>query len=665
MLSALFRRAGGLAVFLMAVSARADRWNYWGQVSIPNMQFGTQSAQLATDGTNLFYSTLIDGVYRAALADQNFSPMPLTGFPIWDANTNTNGFAIGNLAVAPHGTLLLSGSPVNINSNTISPPPSSFTNPLPVFYWWDETNQTWRAAAVTNKTYPYTGNVGNFSIAPDGSVWTCSGYASYVYRSTDDGHSYAAFDINARVPANYFPLPFNTSLMTVGKVFSIVAGPNNQVVIGTEAGGFLHTTNNGLTWTSLDPNFTNPNSVNPLGRIGDAQITGLDRGGNFFCANFQMSQSPGYANWSGVKLIGWHPADGSYYNAANGFLGGFGPARVFTPPSGVTFTFMNQNYLLQGGIFRSPDGKNWTQFNQGSGLDFPFAAGITNALGPGNCITTLGNVIYVGVGNALFSYDSTPPPITNRPPVALAQNINLWENTPTNFTLAGYDADGDALSFTILTPPQFGSLTGTPPDVTYTPSNNVTSTDRLLFLVDDGMATSAPVVVNFSVNSPANTPPIIAFSSPVNQSWRVAPTNLVFSATASDFNSIQQVDFFNGTNFLAFVVNPPYMFTWTNPAPGDYTLNALAVSKSEARAWAQPVTVSILPAAPILTIQQADAIDVSVTWPLALDGFYVESATGADGPWTLSPFPPLYFANGQTATIPMADQQFFRLMRPQ
>src|ERR1039457_4657380 len=228
MFSALFKRARGLAIFLMIASARADGWSNWGSVSIPNPQFGSVGAQLATDGTNLFYSTLIDGVYRAALADQKFSPMPLTGFPLWDANMNTNGFAVGNLAVAPHGTLLLSGTPVNINSNSLGPPPSSFTNSLPVFYWWDETNQLWHAASVTNKTYPYTGNVGNFSIAPDGSVWTCSGYAPYAYCSTDDGHSFTAFDINARVPTNYFPLPFNTNLMTVGKVFSIVAAPNNQ-----------------------------------------------------------------------------------------------------------------------------------------------------------------------------------------------------------------------------------------------------------------------------------------------------------------------------------------------------------------------------------------------------------------------------------------------------
>ena len=132
----------------------------------------------------------------------------------------------------------------------------------------------------------------------------------------------------------------------------------------------------------------------------------------------------------------------------------------------------------------------------------------------------------------------------------------------------------------------------------------------------------------------------------------------------SAINGIQQVNFYNGTNPLAFVVKAPYTFTWTNPPPGDYVLNARVGDIFEATIWAQPLTISILSTAPKLLIQQADPNNVAVTWPLALDGFFIESATNASGPWTLSPFPQLYFTNGQTATIPMADHQLFRLMQP-
>jgi len=661
MLFSFFERAACVALLLLVVSARADGWTGQGSVYIPNMQFGTQMAQLATDGTNLYYSTLVDGVYRSALPQLNFSEMPLTGFPLWDPVTNTNGFAVQNLAVAPLGTVLISGTPVNISANGISPPPGSFNNLLPVFYWWDETNQVWHPAVVTGKAYPYTASVGNFSSAPDGSVWACSGYSPYAYRSTDDGHSYTAFNIDSRVPANYFPIPLNPSLQTVGKVFSLVAGPAGEVVIGTEAGGLLHTTNNGQSWASLDPNFTNPNSQNPLGRIGDAQVTGLDHYGNFLCGNYQLSQFPGYTNWSGIRLIGWHPADGSYFNAASGFQGNYGPARILTPPSGVSFTFMNQGSNQLGGVYLSPDGKNWSQFNQNLPV---VSANVGSLLAAGNCITAAGNQIFIGIGNIFYQYDSTPPPITNRPPVAFGQNFNLLENTPTNFMLTGYDADGDAVNFTVLTWPQHGSLTGLPPEVTYTPSNNVASADQLLFQVDDGLATSAPVVIHFSINAPTNPPPTIVFTTSLRQNWVVGPTNITLSASASDLGGLQQVNFYNGTNFLGPITKPPYVFILTNLPPGDYTLNAMAVSSQEARTWARPVGISVFSANPTLGIRPVDALNIAVTWPLALDGFYVESAPAANGPWTLSPFPPEYSASGQTAIIPFTDQQVFRLMHP-
>ena len=404
--------ASGLAIFLAAANALADGWNAWAKIHISNPHTGNSGAQIATDGTNFYYSFLANGVWSAPYATPSqFTQMPMTGFPLWDANTNTNGYAVVNIAVTPQGTVVISGTPVSINNFSVNfAPPAGLTNTLPVFYWWDATNQLWHAAAVTGKNYPYTVGVGNFSVAPDGSLWSCSGFASYAYRSTDGGRSYTAFDINAAVPSNYFPMPL-TGETSFGKIFSIAAGLNNEVVIGTETGGFLHTTNNGQSWSSLDPNFTDPNSANPLGRIGNAEVVGIDGRGNFLCDNFEMvADFPGLAAWSGVTRIGYHPADGSYYYAGSGIPSNLGGPQIVTPPSGVSFTFLNQNYLLQGGVFRSSDGKDWTQFNQGSSLTNSFPNGITNALEAGNCITTLGNLVFIGVGSSFFEYDSTPPP---------------------------------------------------------------------------------------------------------------------------------------------------------------------------------------------------------------------------------------------------------------
>jgi len=668
MFSARFARVVLLAIFLCVPLARADQWNRWGYVFVnytePNTPFGFQ---LASDGTNLFYSTLLNGVYQAALADGIFFPLPMNGFPSWDADTNPTGYAAENIIIAPHGTLLLSGAPVTDDVNDFNFVVGSVLNTLPVFYWWDTTNQVWQAATVTGKNYAYTTTVGNFCNAPDGSVWACSGFATYAYRSTDDGHSYTAFDINARVPTNYFPIPFTDSLLTFGKVFSIAAG-KNQVVVGCEGGGYLHTTNNGMTWTSLDPNFADPASANPLGRSIDARVAGLDHYGNFLCGNFGLASIPGYTNWSDVTLIGWHPADGTYFNAANGFPPGYGPDKVVTPKaSGATFTFMNNSSNNLGGVYRSPDGKNWTQFN----ANLPVVSlNVGNSLAAGNCITTAGNLVFIGNGSGtIYVFDSTPPPITDRPPVALPQNLNVTENTPMNFTLAGYDADGDALNFTLVTQPRRGTLAGTPPALTYTPALNTVRLDSFAFAVDDSIATSAPVLINIAINAPTNVLSTVAFTSPANDVVIIGPTNVALTLAASDPNGVNIVSFYStsSTNLTALtsVGSAPYTIVLTNLAVGNYTFSANVSDNHGARTWSMPVSIVVLPEIPRVSIQQMDAANVAVSWPLDLDGFYVESANDPNGPWTLSPVPPIFSDTNQAATIPMADAQFFRLMRPQ
>lgn len=99
-------------------------------------------------------------------------------------------------------------------------------------------------------------------------------------------------------------------------------------------------------------------------------------------------------------------------------------------------------------------------------------------------------------------------------------------------------------------------------------------------------------------------------------------------------------------------------------SPGDYTVSARAIDSPGARTWSAPVRISVLPVAPLLHLEMMDATNVAASWPLALDGFFVETATSLAWPWTLSPMPPIFYETNQTAILPLAGQQFFRLMRP-
>ena len=68
----------------------------------------------------------------------------------------------------------------------------------------------------------------------------------------------------------------------------------------------------------------------------------------------------------------------------------------------------------------------------------------------------------------------------------MANSQIVATETAKAITLAGYDSAGDALTYSIVTPPAHGTLTGTPPNVTYTPALNYYGLDRFTFKTNDG-----------------------------------------------------------------------------------------------------------------------------------------------------------------------------------
>jgi hypothetical protein len=90
----------------------------------------------------------------------------------------------------------------------------------------------------------------------------------------------------------------------------------------------------------------------------------------------------------------------------------------------------------------------------------------------------------------------------NDGPVALDRSLPVTNNTATAILLTGTDVEGDALIYTVLTQPTHGTLTGTAPNLTYTPATNYNSVDSFTFKVNDGKVDSANIAaVNLSVGA--------------------------------------------------------------------------------------------------------------------------------------------------------------------
>jgi hypothetical protein len=90
----------------------------------------------------------------------------------------------------------------------------------------------------------------------------------------------------------------------------------------------------------------------------------------------------------------------------------------------------------------------------------------------------------------------------NTAPVANAQSVTTPAGTAVNITLTGSDPEGSPLTYAIVGNPASGTLSGTAPNVTYTPNAGFNGTDSFTFRVNDGALNSPNATVTINVTAP-------------------------------------------------------------------------------------------------------------------------------------------------------------------
>ncbi|MDH5567727.1 MAG: Ig-like domain-containing protein, partial [Myxococcales bacterium] len=91
-------------------------------------------------------------------------------------------------------------------------------------------------------------------------------------------------------------------------------------------------------------------------------------------------------------------------------------------------------------------------------------------------------------------------------PLAESQALSTDEDMALMITLVGSDADGDPLRFAIDRLPANGSLSGTPPDVVYTPAPDYHGLDEFIFSVEDGRGGTDEGVVSIQIDPVPDAP---------------------------------------------------------------------------------------------------------------------------------------------------------------
>jgi hypothetical protein len=83
-------------------------------------------------------------------------------------------------------------------------------------------------------------------------------------------------------------------------------------------------------------------------------------------------------------------------------------------------------------------------------------------------------------------------------PVALDQDLSVAGGMPTPLTLQATDANQDPLTYQVVTGPVYGTLSGTPPMLTYTPTTGYLGADSLTFTARSSAGTSNVATVAIS-----------------------------------------------------------------------------------------------------------------------------------------------------------------------
>ncbi len=118
---------------------------------------------------------------------------------------------------------------------------------------------------------------------------------------------------------------------------------------------------------------------------------------------------------------------------------------------------------------------------------------------------------------------------SNQAPSANPQSVEVAEDTLASITLTGSDPDSDPLSFSMVSGPTSGSVSGTLPHVSYMPNADYHGADSFTFRVFDGEAYSEDAMVTVSVTAQNDAPIAHSQSGAVNEG-----DDIVFTLTGSD-----------------------------------------------------------------------------------------------------------------------------------
>ena len=219
--------------------------------------------------------------------------------------------------------------------------------------------------------------------------------------------------------------------------------------------------------------------------------------------------------------------------------------------------------------------------------------------------------------------------LANTGPVANQQSVSVDEDLPLGITLTGSDAEGNPLTYTVLSNPAHGVLSGTAPDLIYTPAANFNGEDSFLFKVNDGRLDSDPNVVLITVN-PVNDVPVANIKSVITDQ----DTPIFISLTGSDVDGDALTFSITTAPLEGSLSGTPPSVTYT-PASGYAGPDSFQFVVNDGSVDSDPASVSIIVQAAANTVVFSDDFETSQGWVVNPNGTDTATST-TSGKWVVA-----------------------------
>ena len=359
--------------------------------------------------------------------------------------------------------------------------------------------QNWRAVASSS----------------DGAKLAAAAYNGLIYTSTDSGKKWTA---RGSVSRNWT---------------SIGSSEDGTTLAATEVNGQIYTSDDsGVTWTARE----SARAWSSVSVSGDGKLilAGVLGGKLYYSDDFGVTWSAKdeVRVWSAVAIAGdggnavAAVLDGGVYRAAGyvteytvSAVAGFvteisaGPANESSQVVSFVLSSNNANLFSEGPAISTAGELTFTPASDAVGTALVEVYAQDN-----------GGTNYAGVDRSAVKRFKITVSGENDAPVAGSQAVAAVEDTAKAITLGGYDAEASALTYTVVRQPTKGTLSGTAPNLVYTPSTNANGADNFTFKVSDGTLESGVATVTIVVAAVNDLPVVSGQSVTTDEDAPVAIT---------------------------------------------------------------------------------------------------------------------------------------------